>query len=72
MIDFGEKTSVEKSLAEYNTRKHFIGNWQLQLCSEFKGHGHDCIGIFQVNTAFMAVAEDDIITNYWTILRIIN
>jgi hypothetical protein len=63
---------MEKLIPEYNRPAHFIGNWVLSLCAEFKGHGYVCIPVFQANTAFMAIVEDDIVTNHWTILRVMN
>ena len=69
---FSGKPPMEKLIPEYHRPAHFIGNWVLNLCAEFKGHGYVCIPVFQANTAFMAIAEDDIVINHWTILRVMN
>ena len=63
---------MEKLIPEYHRPAHFIGNWVLNLCAEFKGHGYVCMPVFEANTAFMAIAEDDIVINHWTILRVMN
>jgi|TARA_Y100000310_G_scaffold299737_1_gene334832 hypothetical protein len=51
---------------------HFIGNWVVSLCKVFDNHGYTCVAPWQANTSFVSLEEDDVVKNYWTILRIIN
>ena len=37
---FSGKPPMEKLIPEYHRPAHFIGNWVLNLCAEFKGHSH--------------------------------
>ena len=56
----------------YNVSAHFIQVWFIISCSMFGDHGNTCIQPFQATTAGVSLVEDDIVENYWTILRIIN
>jgi hypothetical protein len=56
----------------YNVSAHFIQGWFVSLCSVFDDHGYTCITPFQATTAAVSLVEDDVVENYWTILRIIN
>ena len=51
---------------------HFIGNWYILTCQVIDNHGYACPTPWQANTSFVSLEEDDIVKNYWTILRIIN
>ena len=51
---------------------HFIGLWKFDLCGVIDGHEYGCIPIFQSNTSQVPITEEDIVTNQWTILRIID
>ena len=46
--------------------------WQIHYCATIKGHGDECIPIFQVLVPNMTLEPHDVITHQWTILRIIN
>jgi len=46
--------------------------WKIHHCATFKGHGYDCIPIFQVLVPTMTLQTGDVLTQQWTILRIIN
>ena len=50
----------------------FIGNWFIYTCQDIDNHGYGCITPWQANSDFVSLEEDDIVKNYWTILRIIN
>jgi len=56
----------------YNIPAHFVQSWFVSLCSVFDDHGYTCITPFQATTAAVSLVEDDVVENYWTILRIIN
>ena len=51
---------------------HFIGLWKFDLCGVVDGHEYGCIPIFQSNTSQVPITEEDIVTNQWTVLRIID
>ena len=51
---------------------HFIGLWVIDLCGAVDGHEYRCVPVFQSNTAQVPITEEDIVTNQWTILRIID
>jgi len=63
---------IEQLLPPSKRPSHFIGNWVISLCQVFDKHGYDCIAPWQANSSFVSLEEDDIVKNYWTILRIIN
>ena len=46
--------------------------WKIHHCATFKGHGYDCIPIFQVLVPTMTLQTGDVLTQQWTILRILN
>ena len=52
------------------TKTH--GVWKLHYCAAFKGHGYDCVPILQVLIPMMILEGDDVVTQQWTILRILN
>ena len=46
--------------------------WQIHYCATIKGHGDECIPIFQVLVPTMTLEPTDVITNNWTVLRELN
>jgi len=46
--------------------------WKIHHCATFKGHGYDCIPIFQVLVPTMTLQTGDVLTQQWTILRMLN
>jgi len=63
---------IEQLLPPDKRPSHFIGNWVINLCSVFDKHGYKCISPWQANSSFVSLEEDDVVKNYWTILRIIS
>ena len=63
---------IEQLLPPSKRPSHFIGNWVISLCKVFDKHGYTCIALWQANPAFVSLEEDDVVKNYWNILRIIN
>ena len=45
------------------------GLWRVQICENIVGYGYECIPVYQITTAPVALTEDDVVTNQWTILR---
>ena len=58
-----------KQLIAGKQTSHFTGLWQLFVCGVIEGHGQTCITALQASTSFVFIAEEDVITNQWTILR---
>ena len=71
-IQYTGTLDIEQLLPPPKKPSHFIGNWVISLCSVFDKHGYTCISPWQANTSFVSLEEDDVVKNYWTILRIIN
>ena len=46
--------------------------WKIHHCATFKGHGYDCIPLFQVLVPTMTWQTGDVLTQQWTILRMLN
>ena len=46
--------------------------WKIHYCATFEGHGFSCIPIFQDLVPTMTLEEHDVVTQQWTILRILN
>ena len=46
--------------------------WKIHHCATFKGHGYDCIPLFQVLVPTMTLQTGDVVTQQWTILRMLN
>ena len=46
--------------------------WKIHYCATFEGHGFSCIPIFQDLVPTMTLAQHDIVTHQWTILRILD
>ena len=46
--------------------------WKIHYCATFEGHGFSCIPVFQDLVPTMTLAQHDIVTQQWTILRILN
>ena len=63
---------IEQLIQPSNRPSHFIGSWVIWVCTEIDNHGFTCIFPWQANTAMVSLEEDDVVKNYWTILRIIS
>tara|TARA_Y100000310_G_scaffold164564_1_gene164339 strand:+ start:35 stop:571 length:537 start_codon:yes stop_codon:yes gene_type:complete len=63
---------IEQLLPPSQKPSHFIGSWVVKLCKVFDMHGYTCVTPWQANTSFVSLEDDDIVKNYWNILRIIN
>ena len=46
--------------------------WKIHYCATFKGHGFQCIPVFQVTIPTMILEPDDDVIQHWTILRELN
>ena len=50
----------------------FLTSWAVEINTDIDGHGLTAISLFQAFVPLYLVAEDDVLTFHWTILRIIN
>jgi len=50
----------------------FLTSWRVDINADIDGHGLTSITLFQAYAPLYLVAEDDVLTFHWTILRIIN
>ena len=57
-------------LPDYST--DFLTKWRVDINADIDGHGLTSITLFQAYAPLYLVAEDDVLTFHWTILRIIN
>ena len=71
-IQYTGTLDIEQLLPPSKKPSHFIGNWVINLCKVFDKHGYTCIAPWQANSSFVSLEEDDVVKNYWTVLRIIN
>ena len=62
-------TNVEDELYEENK---VYSIWKIHYCATFKGHGFQCIPIFQVLVPTTTMEPQDVVTQQWTILRELN
>ena len=63
------------ALAHMNEEIKDYSIWKIHYCGEFPGIGHDdlqCIPVFQVLVPTVTLEPDDVITQQWTILRVLN
>ena len=63
-----EFTYEEGTLTKMQVDKDY-SLWKIHHCATFKGHGYDCIPIFQVLVPTMTLQTGDVVTQQWTILR---
>ena len=47
-------------------------SWKIHYCATFEGHAYTCIPVFQGFTTVRNVTPTDVVTNQWTILRVLN
>ena len=71
-VQYTGMLDIEQLLPPPKKPSHYIGNWVVNLCSVFDKHGYACITPWQANSSFVSLEEDDVVKNYWTVLRIIN
>ena len=61
----------EGTLAKMQRDKDY-SLWKIHHCITVKGHNYDCIPVFQVLVPTMTLQTGDVLTQQWTILRILN
>ena len=63
-----EFTYEEGTLTKMQRDKDY-SLWKIHHCATFKGHGYDCVPVFQVLVPTMTLQTGDVVTQQWTILR---
>jgi hypothetical protein len=71
-VQYTGTLDIEQLLPPSKKPSHFIGNWVISSCKVFDKHGYTCIYPWQANSSFVSLEEDDVVKNYWAVLRIIN
>jgi len=66
-----EFTYQEGTLTKMQRDKDY-SLWKIHHCATFKGHGYDCVPVFQVLVPTMTLQTGDVLTQQWTILRVLN
>jgi len=66
-----EFESTPEALAKLQKKKEYA-MWKIHYCATFEGHGYDCIPVFQDLVPTMTLEPSDVMTQQWTILRILN
>ena len=68
------ETPMELNIQTTRTSHDWITSWKIHYCADFTDLGHEfkCIPLFNSLTSSVSIAMDDIVTNQWTILRVLN
>ena len=69
-----EKVVDHRMLTSLGTAKVGMSSGTLwKFCGDFKGeYGHQCIPTFKAKTPQIHIAEGNVLTNHWTVLRVMN
>ena len=53
--------------------RELTGTWEVEICGEpIKKYGYECANIFWARNGMINIEVDDVITQQWTILRVMN
>tara|TARA_Y100001949_G_scaffold61418_1_gene52068 strand:+ start:82 stop:612 length:531 start_codon:yes stop_codon:yes gene_type:complete len=70
-IKYEKVQYVDSPSRDYDEVDYFLIS-ALMLCGEIHGHDPKCMSVFQASTAAVLVTQTDVVTNHWTILRVMN
>ena len=70
-IKYEKVQYVDSPSRDYDEVNYFLIS-ALMLCGEIHGHDPKCMSVFQASTAAVLVTQTDVVTNHWTILRVMN
>ena len=62
----------EGAVAKMNKKIKNYSIWKIHYCAAFEGHGYTCIPVFQTLVPTMTLEPDDVVTQQWTVLRVMN
>ena len=71
-IELKYDLSDEAAVERMNTAIDNVSIWKIHYCGDFKGHGYQCLPIFQVLVPTMTMAAQEDIIQQWTVLRELN
>ena len=66
-----EFESTPEAREQMSKHKEFA-MWKIHYCATFEEHGYSCVPIFQDLVPAMTIEPQDVVTQQWTILRILN
>ena len=66
-----EFESTAEAREKMDKHKEF-SMWKIHYCATFEGHGYSCVPIFQDLVPTMTIEPQDVVTQQWTVLRILN
>ena len=67
-ISFNLQISAD-DVATMHSKNIDYTRWQIHYCATIKGHGDECIPIFQVLVPNMTLEPHDVVIHQWSILR---
>ena len=67
-LEFESTSGAREKMREHQE----FGIWKIHYCATFEGHGFSCIPIFQDLVPNMTLEQHDVVTQQWTILRVLN
>ena len=62
----------KEQVALMHSKNTWYPGWQIHYCGTFKGHGDQCIPVFQVMVPGVELESDDVVTLQWTVFRELN
>ena len=66
-----EFESTPEAREQMSKHKEFA-MWKIHYCATFEEHGYSCVPIFQDLVPTMTIELQDVVTQQWTVLRILN
>ena len=69
-IPFTVEMTAEQEAEMSKNSEH--ARWTIDYCAIFEGHDYACISIFQAMVPNMTLEPDDVVTQYWAVLRELN
>jgi len=67
-LEFKSTPEAREQMAKHKD----FATWKIHYCATFEEHGYSCVPIFQDLVPAMTIEPQDVVTQQWTILRILN
>jgi len=67
-LEFESTSAAREQMREHQE----FSMWKIHYCATFEGRGFSCIPVFQDLVPNMTLEQHDVVTQQWTILRILN
>ena len=68
ILEFESTSGAREKMREHQE----FALWKIHYCATFEGRGFSCIPVFQDLVPNMTLEQHDVVTQQWTILRILN